>query len=205
TNEPVSATASVSAISTKIHVSPLPNVDSLSNAVIYLFFASQSNSLKLENDDLKQIDSDDLEEMDLKWQMAMLIVRARRFLQRTEINLGVNRPTSMGFDRSKVECYNCHMKGHFARKCRSPKDTRRNDAAEPKRRNIPVETSTSNALVSQCDGVGSYDWSFQAKEEPTNYAPMAFSSLSSSSDNKVVSFSKALLKHMQLCNLIMIS
>nr|GEU81148.1 ribonuclease H-like domain-containing protein [Tanacetum cinerariifolium] len=38
----------------------------------------------------------------------------------------------------------------------------------------------------ECDGVGSYDWSFQAKEEPTNYALMAFTSLSSScSDNEV--------------------
>nr|GEU78118.1 hypothetical protein [Tanacetum cinerariifolium] len=101
--------------------------------------------------------------MDLKWQMAMLTVRARRFLQRTGKNLGANGPTSIGFDMSKVECYNCHMKGYFARECRSPKDTRRNVAAEPQRRNVPVETSTSNALVSSCDGVGSYDWSFQAE------------------------------------------
>nr|GFC66049.1 hypothetical protein [Tanacetum cinerariifolium] len=49
-------------------------------------------------------------------------------------------------------------------------------ATEPQRRSVPVETATSNALVSQCDGVGSYDWSFQAEEEPTNYALMAFSS-----------------------------
>nr|GEX35852.1 hypothetical protein [Tanacetum cinerariifolium] len=52
-------------------------------------------------------------------------------------------------------------------------------------RNVPVETSTSNALVSQCDGVGSYDWSFQTEEEPTNNALMAFTSSSySSSDNE---------------------
>nr|GFC86274.1 hypothetical protein [Tanacetum cinerariifolium] len=75
--------------------------------------------------------------------------------QRTGRNLGANGPISMGFDMSKVECYNCHRKGHFAKECRSPKDTRRNGAAEPQRRNVPVETSTSNALVSQCDGVGS--------------------------------------------------
>nr|GEW88076.1 hypothetical protein [Tanacetum cinerariifolium] len=128
-NDPISAAASVFAISAKIHVFVLPNVDTLSNAVIYLFFASQSNSPQLENDDLKYINADDLEEMDLKWKMAMLT----------------------------VECYNCHMKGHFARECRSPKVTRRNGAAEPPRRNVPVETSTSNALVSQCNGVGSYD------------------------------------------------
>nr|GFD34699.1 hypothetical protein [Tanacetum cinerariifolium] len=141
----------------------------------------QSNSPQLDNDGLKQIDADDLEEMDLKWQMAMLTVRARRFPQRTGRNLGANGPTSMGFDMSKVECYNCHIKRHFSRECRSLKDTIRNVAAEPQRRNVSVETSTSNALVLQCNGVGSYDWSFQAEEEPTNYALMAFTSLSSSS------------------------
>nr|GEW45036.1 hypothetical protein [Tanacetum cinerariifolium] len=82
TTKPVSAATSVFAVCVKMHVSSLPNVDSLSNAVIYLFF-SQSSSPQLDNDDLKQIDADDLEEMDLKWQMAMLTMRARRFLQRT--------------------------------------------------------------------------------------------------------------------------
>nr|GEX94137.1 hypothetical protein [Tanacetum cinerariifolium] len=83
TNESVSVVASVSAASAKVPVSALPNVDTLSDAVIYSFFASQSNSSQLDNDDLKQIDDDDLEEIDLKWQMAMLTMRARRFLQRT--------------------------------------------------------------------------------------------------------------------------
>nr|GFD32328.1 ribonuclease H-like domain-containing protein [Tanacetum cinerariifolium] len=45
---------------------------------------------------------DDLEEMDLKWQMAMLTMRARKFLQKTGRNLGVNGPTSMGFDMAKT-------------------------------------------------------------------------------------------------------
>nr|GEX22813.1 hypothetical protein [Tanacetum cinerariifolium] len=162
TTESVSATASVFAVSAKMPMSSIPNVESLGNA----------------------IDVVDLEEMDLRWQMAKLTIRARRFLQKTCINLGVNGPTSMGFDMSKVECYNCHRKGHFAKECRSPKDSRRNEAAEPQRRNVPVETSTSNAFVSQCDGVGSYDWSYQAEEEPANYTLMAFSSSSSSPDNE---------------------
>nr|GFC33675.1 hypothetical protein [Tanacetum cinerariifolium] len=115
TNESVSAVTSVSAASTKPLASILPNVDNLSNAVIYSFFASQSNSPQLDNDDLKQIDADDLEEMDLKWQMAMLTIRAKR-------------------------------RGHFTRECRSPRDTRNKDT---QRRNVPVETTTSNALVSQ--------------------------------------------------------
>nr|GFA99260.1 ribonuclease H-like domain-containing protein [Tanacetum cinerariifolium] len=64
---------------------------------------------------------------------------------RTWRNLGSNGTTSMGFDMSKVECYNCHRRGHYARKCRSPKDTRRNVPVETQRRNVPVETSTSNS------------------------------------------------------------
>nr|GFB28633.1 hypothetical protein [Tanacetum cinerariifolium] len=72
TNESVSAAVSVSVVSPKIPGSPLPNID-----------------------------ADDLEEIDLKWQMAMLTVRARRFLQGTGRNLDANGPTSMGFDMSK--------------------------------------------------------------------------------------------------------
>nr|GFC21889.1 hypothetical protein [Tanacetum cinerariifolium] len=94
--------------------------------------------------------------------------------------LGANGTTSIGFDMSKVECYNCHMRGHFARKCRSPKDTRNKDI---QRRSVPVKTYTSNVLVSQCDGVGSYDWSFQADKELTNYPLMAFASSSSTSSS----------------------
>nr|GEW31256.1 hypothetical protein [Tanacetum cinerariifolium] len=123
-----------------------------------LFKRLGSNSLQLNNDDLKQIDADDLEEMDLTWQMAMLTMRARRFLQRTGKNLGANGTTFIGFDISKVECYNYHRKGHFAREC-------------------------------------SYDWSFQADEEPTKYAFIALTSSSSfSSDNKAASGSKACSK-----------
>nr|GFC59688.1 hypothetical protein [Tanacetum cinerariifolium] len=142
----VSAAVNVFAVGAKLTTSTLPNVDSFSNAVIYSFFASQSCSPQLDNEDLKQINVDDLEEIDLKCQMTMLTMRARR----------------------------------------SPKDSRRTAVAEPKRRNVPVETSTSNALVSQCDGTGTYDWSYQAEEEPTNFALMAFTSSSSnsSSDNE---------------------
>nr|GEW64734.1 ribonuclease H-like domain-containing protein [Tanacetum cinerariifolium] len=176
--------------SLKIYEAEVKSSSSASTTTQNITFVSSSNT-DITNEpvsvaaSVSAINANDLEEMDLKWQMAMLTVRARRFLQRTGRNLRANGPTSMGFDMSKVECYNCHMKGHFARECRSPKDTRRNCATEPQRRNVLVETTTSNALVSQCDGVGSYDWSFQAEEELTNYALITFSSSSSSSDNEL--------------------
>nr|GEX78350.1 copia protein [Tanacetum cinerariifolium] len=65
-NGKINAAPSISAASSKAKVFTLPNVDSLSDAVIYSFFASQSNSPQLDNEDLKQIDPDDLEEIDLK-------------------------------------------------------------------------------------------------------------------------------------------
>nr|GFB26798.1 hypothetical protein [Tanacetum cinerariifolium] len=83
TTNSVSVATSVSAVYAQLLVSSHPNIDSLSNAVIFSFFASQSTSPQIDNKDLKQIDVDDLEEMDLRWQIAMLTMRARRFLQKT--------------------------------------------------------------------------------------------------------------------------
>ncbi|GKA22883.1 hypothetical protein Tco_0708845, partial [Tanacetum coccineum] len=116
--------------------------------------------------DLEQIDLDDLEEMDLHWEMAMLTIRAKRFIKRTGMKLDVNGQR-VGFDRSKIN-----------------------------RRTMTVETPTENTLVAQ-DGIGGYDWSYQAKEEhPINYALMAHTSSgsSSSSVSKVDSYSKSCVK-----------
>ncbi|GJZ23742.1 hypothetical protein Tco_0561201 [Tanacetum coccineum] len=56
-------------------------------------------------EDLEQLHPDDLEEMDLQWEMAMLTIRARRFIKRTGRKLDINGQR-VGFDKSKVECYN---------------------------------------------------------------------------------------------------
>nr|GEY56773.1 ribonuclease H-like domain-containing protein [Tanacetum cinerariifolium] len=72
TTDSVSAAVNVSAVGAKLTAFTLPNID------IY-----------------------DLEEMDLKWQMSMLTIRARRFLLKIGINLGTNGSTSIGFDMTK--------------------------------------------------------------------------------------------------------
>ncbi|GJW88956.1 hypothetical protein Tco_0164296 [Tanacetum coccineum] len=91
------------------------------------------------------IDTDDLEEMDLKWQVAMLTMRVKRFLKKTRRNLNFNGKETVGFDKTKVECYNCHRRGHFAREGRIPRN-QWNINGDNTRRVVPVETP-ANALV----------------------------------------------------------
>ncbi|GJU97630.1 hypothetical protein Tco_1326901 [Tanacetum coccineum] len=111
------------------------------------FTASSSEVLDQTFDRLQKL----IKEMDLRWQMAMLTMRAKRFLKNTRRKLFVNGTETIRFDKSKNT-----------------------------RRVVPVETTTSNALVS-CDGL-SYDWSDQAEEGPTKFTLMAYSSTSSNSE-----------------------
>ncbi|GJS99170.1 ribonuclease H-like domain-containing protein [Tanacetum coccineum] len=111
--------------------------------------------------------------------MAMLTMRTRKFLKNTRRKLTVNGNETIGFDKSKVECYNCYKRGHFAKECRAPRN-QENRNMENTRRVVSMDTTTSNALVSS-DGSGS-DWSDQAEEGPTNFALMAYSSTSSNSE-----------------------
>nr|GEY96303.1 ribonuclease H-like domain-containing protein [Tanacetum cinerariifolium] len=100
------------------------------------------------------IDEDDIEEMDIKWNMALLSIRADRFWKKIGKNISIQGTDVAGFDKSKVECFNCHKMGHF----------------------------TPKALMA-IDGVG-WDWSFMANEQedhalvadeeaPTKFALMA--------------------------------
>ncbi|GJS34153.1 ribonuclease H-like domain-containing protein [Tanacetum coccineum] len=188
TNEAVNTAHKVSTISTQVNVANFTNIDNLSDTIICSFFASQPNSPQLAYEDLQQIHPDDKEEMNLRWQMAMLTIRARRFLKNTGRKLTVNGNETIGFNKSKVECYNCHKMGHFVRECRALRN-QDNKNKEVSRRSVPVEKTTSTTLVS-CDGLGGYDWSDQAEEGP-NYALMAYST--SSSDSKIVdNFKKGL-------------
>nr|GEY93503.1 hypothetical protein [Tanacetum cinerariifolium] len=98
------------------------------------------------NEDLEQIDTDDLEEIDLKWQVAMLTMRVKRFIKKTRKNLNFNGKETVGFDKTKIECYNCHMRGHFYRECRAPK-SQGNKNRDITRRVVPVETPAKALIV----------------------------------------------------------
>nr|GEV58494.1 hypothetical protein [Tanacetum cinerariifolium] len=180
TNGALRTAHSATNASTQATVVNSTTIDNLSDAIICSFFASQQNSPYLNNEDLQQIHPDDLEEMDLRWQMAMLTMRARRFLKNTGRKFSMNGTETIGFDKTKVECFNCHTKRHFARECRAPRN-QENRNKENTKRNVPVKTPGLTALVS-CDGLGGYDLSDQAKEGPTNFSLMAYSSTSSNSE-----------------------
>nr|GEX39450.1 hypothetical protein [Tanacetum cinerariifolium] len=127
----------VSTASTQVNAAYSININNLSDAVICLFFASQPNSHQLVHEDLEQIHPDDMEEMDLRWQMAMLTMKARRFLKKTRRKLTVNGNETIGFDKSIVKCYNCHKRGHFARECRALRNQDNKHKESSKRKEGP--------------------------------------------------------------------
>ncbi|GKB36483.1 putative ribonuclease H-like domain-containing protein [Tanacetum coccineum] len=124
----------------------------------------------------------DLEELDLQWQVAMLTVRVKKFIQRTGRNMDFKEKLPVSLEKSKIKCYNCHRKGHFARECRSGRSQARRPYGDNGRNNEQTTESSSQALVAQ-DGLGGYDWSNDFEVELVNYALMAISSSNSSSSS----------------------
>ncbi|GJU13682.1 putative ribonuclease H-like domain-containing protein [Tanacetum coccineum] len=167
-NNQVSTTSGDFGVSIAGGINQVPSTP-CAHDMAYSFLAQPTTSPQLENEDFQQMDGDDLEELDLRWQVAMLT--------------------------SKIECYNCHRKWHFARECRSGRSQGRRSYGDNGRSNALINESSSQALVAQ-DGLGGYDWSNDFEVEPVNYALMAISSSSSSSssDSEVQKCSKQCLE-----------
>ncbi|GKA66166.1 ribonuclease H-like domain-containing protein [Tanacetum coccineum] len=128
----------------------------------YSFFANQSSGPQLDHEDLEQVDEFDLEEMDLKWQVAMISMRLKKFYKNTGRKLQFDAKEPVGFNKTKVKY--------------KAKDNERR----------PGKQEEPKALVT-IDGDG-VDWTGHAEDEQENFALMAYSN--SGSNTKVTSCSK---------------
>ncbi|GJV77356.1 putative ribonuclease H-like domain-containing protein [Tanacetum coccineum] len=102
TNEANTINVQVSTANSSVSTdSTFDSTANLSDATVYAILANQPNRSQIVHKDLEQIHEDDLKEMDLKWQLALLSMRARKYYQKTGKKITINGSDTAGYDKSK--------------------------------------------------------------------------------------------------------
>ncbi|GJU67593.1 putative ribonuclease H-like domain-containing protein [Tanacetum coccineum] len=115
--------------------------------VLQSFVADTEPEQQLAYEDFDQIEKLDLEEMDLKWQMAMLSVRVHKFEQKAGRKIDFDKKESARFNKKKVRCYKCLQRGHFARECRAKVGNDKQRYSSFKIQEIGKKEEDSKALI----------------------------------------------------------
>ncbi|GJX29244.1 ribonuclease H-like domain-containing protein [Tanacetum coccineum] len=158
-------------------VQTAPNCASHSDEIICSFFAQQASMPTTHDDeDLLQIDEDAMEEIDIRWQVAMITARIRKFMRKTGRPIDLKPKNGITFDKSKIECFNCQKLGHFARECRFAKYQENRANGRQEKRIVAIEDSNSKALVAT-DNNEDIDWTKEFDAEPVTFAMMALTEL----------------------------
>ncbi|GKB47387.1 proline-rich receptor-like protein kinase PERK9 [Tanacetum coccineum] len=137
TNESFNTAHGVSTASTQVNAANSTNIDNLSDAIIYRFEMARCH---------------------VDYRGAKKV--CPRIIGR---KLNVNGNETIAFDKSKVECYNCHKRGHFAREYRALRNQDKQELGNHQEGRVMWEFYFHQTLVS-CDGFGGYDWSDQAEK-----------------------------------------
>nr|GFA42876.1 ribonuclease H-like domain-containing protein [Tanacetum cinerariifolium] len=121
--------------------------DNVIEDVLQSFVADTEPEQQLAYEDLEHIEKLDLEEMDLKWQMAMLSVRVHKFEQKAGRKIEFDKKESVRFNKKKVRCYKCRQRGHFATECRAKGENDKQRYSSFKIKEIEKKEEDSNALI----------------------------------------------------------
>nr|GEW53336.1 uncharacterized mitochondrial protein AtMg00810-like [Tanacetum cinerariifolium] len=163
------------------------SIATISQDTACVYIASQSSGSQIKFEDINQIDEDDMEEMDIKWNMELLSMRADKFWMKIGKKISIQGLDVAGFDKSKVDCFNCYKMGHFARECRAHRNQDKGRRDNYRQGSKAKEQALKELMAIY--GVG-WDWSYMANDKedhalvadevaPTEFALMANTSAES--------------------------